>query len=124
VRSGDSRAVELELWIACVRLLAVAFSIVEVGVIRHGYPAGYKAAAWAVTALFALGAVLLFVATKRAYVPVVGRAALVFDTALFAAYACGNDTGGGTKPGTGLGFLSHASWSKHAAGPSWWTPRS
>jgi len=68
-----ARAVELELWVARVRLLAIAFAIVEVGVIRQGFPAGYYAAAWAVTALFALGPVLLFVATKRTCRPEPGR---------------------------------------------------
>ena len=36
-----ARAVELELWVARVRLLAIAFAIVEVGVIGQGFPAGY-----------------------------------------------------------------------------------
>jgi signal transduction histidine kinase len=82
-----ARSFELELWIARVRVLAVAFAAVEVGIFRQDYPPGYHAAAWTVTAVFALGAVALFLAAQRAYVSAVGLAAVVFDTAVFAAYA-------------------------------------
>ncbi|HEY6069062.1 MAG TPA: ATP-binding protein [Gaiellaceae bacterium] len=82
-----ARSLELELWIARVRLLAVVFAVVEVGVLRRDYPPGYELAAWIVTGLFAAGAVALFFATRRSFVPVVGLMALCFDTAIFAAYA-------------------------------------
>jgi signal transduction histidine kinase len=78
---------EVELWIGRVRLGAVVFGILEVVLLSHGYPAGYERYAWAVTAVFAVGAVLLYVASRRLDPRVVGIVALAFDTAVIAAYA-------------------------------------
>ena len=51
---------ETERWIAWVRLAAVPFAIVEVGLLSTDYPPGYENWAWATTALLAVGAVVLF----------------------------------------------------------------
>jgi signal transduction histidine kinase len=81
-----ARAAEIEVWIARVRLLAVVFAVAEVGLLSKNYPAGYETVAWLVTGVFALGAGLLFLASKR-YVPTVGLAALVFDTCVIASFS-------------------------------------
>ncbi|HEX6664631.1 MAG TPA: hypothetical protein VF025_13255 [Gaiellaceae bacterium] len=54
-----ARSLELELWVARIRLLAVAFAVLEVGILRRDYPPEYELAAWIVTALFAAGAFML-----------------------------------------------------------------
>jgi K+-sensing histidine kinase KdpD len=88
-RAADRRRL-LDVWIAWVRLLAVVWAVLEVGVVAHGYPDGYLAAAWLVTAVFAVGAVTLMALARREWTPrgrgVVGLSALVFDTAVIYAY--------------------------------------
>jgi signal transduction histidine kinase len=81
------RAQEIELWIARVRLLAVVFAVLEVGVLSTDYPSGYETVAWIMAALFAVGALVFFYVTRQAFTPVVGLAALVFDAAVIAAFA-------------------------------------
>ena len=81
-----SRATEIEVWIARVRLLAVVFAVVEVGLLSENYPAGYKSVAWIVTGVFALGAALLSLASKK-YVPAVGLTALLFDACVIASFS-------------------------------------
>jgi hypothetical protein len=78
---------EIEIWIARVRLGSVAFVVVEVGLVSTGYPQGYETLAWIVTAAFAAGAVLLYLAGKRANVVATGIVALLFDTCVIGAYA-------------------------------------
>jgi signal transduction histidine kinase len=77
----------MEVWIARVRLFAVVFGVLEVAVLTEGYPPGYETYGWITTGVFAVGAVLLFVASKRADPRVVGIIALAFDTCVIAAYA-------------------------------------
>ena len=81
------RARAIELWIARVRVAAVAFAVLEVGVFSENYPAGYERLAWIATGVFAAGAVVFFFVSRSAYVPGVGLAALVFDGCVIAAYA-------------------------------------
>jgi signal transduction histidine kinase len=81
------RARAIELWIARVRVAAVAFAVLEVGVLSENYPAGYERLAWVATGVFAAGAVVFFFVSRSAYVPAVGLAALVFDGCVIAAYA-------------------------------------
>lgn len=78
---------EIEVWIARVRLGAVVFGVVEVGVLSEGYPRRYETYAWITTAAFAVGAVLLFAAAKRVDPRIVGLVALVFDALAIGAYA-------------------------------------
>ena len=78
---------EVELWIARIRLGAVLFAVVEVGLLSTGYPSGYEAYAWFVTAGFAVGAILIFAASRRYDPRAVGLVALVFDAVLICAYA-------------------------------------
>ena len=82
-----ARAREIEVWIARVRLLAVVFAVLEVGLLTSSYPDGYETAAWIATAVFAAGALVFFLVSQRAYVPAVGFAALVFDASVISAFA-------------------------------------
>ena len=86
---NDQRLLDVERWIAWVRLGAVGFAAVEVGIFTEGFPAGYERLAWALTALFALGAVLLFAASRpgRNAPQLLGPVALAFDTAVIGGYA-------------------------------------
>jgi hypothetical protein len=56
---------QVEHWISWVRLLAVPFAVVEVGVISSGYPPGNQGWAWIVTAVFGLGAIAVWVLARR-----------------------------------------------------------
>ncbi|HEX2293290.1 MAG TPA: ATP-binding protein [Gaiellaceae bacterium] len=80
----------MEIWMAWVRLLAVVFAFVEVAVYDRPYPEGYDTWAWALTAVFAVGAVVLLVlayrVTSRESWRRIGLAALVFDTAVVYGY--------------------------------------
>jgi signal transduction histidine kinase len=81
---------QIEQWAALVRLAAVPWAVLEVGVLTSGFPSGYEAVAWATTAAFAVGAIALFAASRweldvRAQRRI-GLAALVFDTAAVGAY--------------------------------------
>src|SRR4051812_37114667 len=78
---------EVELWIARVRLAAVCFAVLEVGILSENYPPGYENYAWIATAVFAAGAVALYAASTRGDPRVVGLVALLFDTAVIAAFA-------------------------------------
>ena len=82
-----ARLREMEVWIARVRLVAVVFGIVEVAFLTEGYPPRYEDYAWITTGVFALGAIVLFAASKRADPRMVGVIALAFDTCVIAAYA-------------------------------------
>ncbi len=86
----DDRRRRLDVWIAGVRLLAVVWAVLEVGVVTHDYPDGHLAAAWVVTGVLALGAIVLMALARREWTPrgrsLLGLAALVFDTAVIYAY--------------------------------------
>ena len=79
-----------ERWIAWVRLAAVPFAIVEVGLLGTDYPSGYEVLAWLATGLLALGAVLLyFVSRSEAFDRAphrIGLLALALDTVVVAAF--------------------------------------
>jgi signal transduction histidine kinase len=81
---------ETERWIASVRLAAVPFALIEVGIVTPDYPPGYERWAWAATAALTVGAVAFFVLSRS---PVFDRAprrigfcALVLDTAIVTAF--------------------------------------
>ena len=82
---------QTERWIALVRLIAVPFAAVEVGVVSSGYPPGYETYAWIITGILAGGAVALWLLARRDLAPAAQRAlgfsALAFDAAVVAAYA-------------------------------------
>ncbi|HEV2901754.1 MAG TPA: ATP-binding protein [Gaiellaceae bacterium] len=75
---------------AWVRLLAVPFAILEVGLLKEDYPPGYERWAWALTALLAVGAVtLLWLAYRppsRAAWRRIGFGALVLDSVVVYGY--------------------------------------
>ena len=60
--AGNQR--DLERWIGWIRLGAILFAIFQVS-LTSGYPAGYHSAAWATTACFAAGSLLLFLLSRR-----------------------------------------------------------
>jgi signal transduction histidine kinase len=81
---------QAERWLANVRLGAVAFAIAEVGVFTEFYPEGYQLWAWLLTAVFAVGAVALFLASRDERIVVTsafGWISLLFDTGVIAAFA-------------------------------------
>jgi signal transduction histidine kinase len=75
---------------ASVRLLAVPFALLEVGVFKTDYPPGYERWAWVLTAALAAGAlVLLWLAYRvrsRSTWRRIGLGALLFDTAIVYGY--------------------------------------
>jgi K+-sensing histidine kinase KdpD len=79
-----------EQWLAYVRLAGVAFAVLEVAVFSTGYPPGYLRTAWIVTAVFAVGSLVIFAAARRAsersLVPL-GAAALAFDLVIITSFA-------------------------------------
>jgi signal transduction histidine kinase len=79
-----------EAWIAWIRLAAVAWAAVEVGVITHDYPEGYRPLAWAITAALAAGAAVFLLLARRApterALGFIGLTALAFDTAVVFGY--------------------------------------
>jgi signal transduction histidine kinase len=75
---------------AWVRLLAVPFAVLEVGLLKDDYPPGYERWAWALTAILAAAAgVLLWLAyhvpSRRAWRRI-GFGALVLDTVVVYGY--------------------------------------
>ena len=84
------RLVEIERWVAWVRIGGLAFAILEVGAFSVDYPRGYEAWAWALTGVFALGTAALFALARRGdprLARALSAAALAFDTAVVCAYA-------------------------------------
>jgi K+-sensing histidine kinase KdpD len=81
---------QAEMRIAVVRLLAVLFAALEVGIAKGGYPPGHEVWAWVTTIAFAVGSVVLFWLTRikmRAKTRRrIGAATLVFDTAVVSAF--------------------------------------
>jgi signal transduction histidine kinase len=81
---------QLERWTSWIRLAAVPWAALEVGVLTDGYPSGYEPAAWAATAGLAVGAVALFTASQRDVgrreLRRLGFLALSFDTIVVSAY--------------------------------------
>ena len=78
---------DVDRWIARVRLLAVVFAVVEVGVFTETFPPGYERWAWTITGVFAVGAIALLVASRDGTpAPLVPAVALTFDLGLIAAY--------------------------------------
>jgi hypothetical protein len=72
-----------EIWTGWVRLLAVLFAALEIGVFN--IPEGYESWAWALTVFFFVGAVVLLVLAYRASRSAwhtLGFAALAFDAAV------------------------------------------
>ena len=82
---------ELERWISIIRLIAVPWALIEVGVVTDFTSARYETAAWVVTATLAVGAILFFWIGRRGvpapYQPGVCFAGLLFDTGVIWAYA-------------------------------------
>jgi signal transduction histidine kinase len=83
-------AKQLERWTAWIRLAAVPWAALEVGVLTDDYPSGYELAAWTTTAGLAVGAVALFAGSRRELgrreLRRLGLLALSFDTVVVSAY--------------------------------------
>ncbi|MBA3347030.1 MAG: GAF domain-containing protein [Actinobacteria bacterium] len=82
------RRIAAERWIALVRIGAVAFAGVEIGLFTEDFPPGYERWAWAITIVFAAFALLFLVLSRarreRAWT---GLTALAVDTVVISAYA-------------------------------------
>ena len=81
---------ELERWIAWVRLGGATFALLEVAVFSTNPLSSYRPAQWSITGVFVAGSLALWAVTRIApesWMPVVGPAALVFDAAVVGAYA-------------------------------------
>lgn len=81
---------DVEQWIAWVRLAAVPFALVEVGVLTSDFPDGYETWAWVATAALAVGAVVLFFLSRSELFDRaprrIGFLALAFDTVVLSAF--------------------------------------
>jgi signal transduction histidine kinase len=81
---------ETERWIAWVRLAAVPFAIVEVGLLSTDYPPGYEGWAWATTGLLAVAGVGFFLLSRSegfARAPrLIGLLGLTVDTVIVSAF--------------------------------------
>jgi signal transduction histidine kinase len=81
---------ETERWIAFVRLAAVPFAIVEVGLLSTDYPSGYEIWAWLATALLAVGAVgFYFLSAPQTFVRApmrIGLLGLFLDSVVVTAF--------------------------------------
>lgn len=87
--SDARRLREIETWIAWVRLVGLVFAVLEIAVFTPRFPPGYLDAAWAITGVFAFGALVLFRlahSNRRERLRAVGFAAVAFDTAVIGAY--------------------------------------
>lgn len=76
----------LEWWISIVRLLAVPFAVLQVG-LTHGYPPGTEARAWGLTAILTVGALAFFAVFRRRVTRALQLAAMVFDFGIVAGFA-------------------------------------
>jgi signal transduction histidine kinase len=76
----------LERWIAIIRLWAIPFAIFQVA-LTNDYPSSpYKTIAWVVTAVLAVGAVVLYVVVRKDDSRTVQIVATAFDFAIISAY--------------------------------------
>ena len=82
---------ELERWISIIRMIAVPWAVIEVGLVTDFTSERYETAAWVVTAVLAAGAIGFFWIGRRgvssSYQPSLCLAGLVFDTGVIWAYA-------------------------------------
>ena len=81
---------ETERWIAWVRLAAVPFAIVEVGLLSTDYPPGYEGRAWATTGLLAVAGVAFFLISRwegfASSPRLIGLLGLTVDTVIVTAF--------------------------------------
>jgi signal transduction histidine kinase len=81
---------ETERWIAWVRLAAVPFAIVEVGLLSTDYPPGYEGWAWATTGLLAVAGVAFFLLSRwegfASSPRLIGLFGLTVDTVIVTAF--------------------------------------
>ena len=81
---------ELERWVAWIRLGGAAFALLEVAAFSPNPLHSYRPAQWSITGAFVAGALALWAVTRIApetWMPVVGLTALVFDAVVIGAYA-------------------------------------
>jgi signal transduction histidine kinase len=90
VTEALERLRETERWIAWVRLAAVPFAIVEVGLLSTDYPSGYEGWAWAITGLLAVAAVVFHLLSRSSVFVraprLIGLLGLAVDTLVVAAF--------------------------------------
>ena len=76
---------ELEWWIGVVRLFAVPFAILQVALTAH-YPPHYRAVAWLLTGILAVGAGGLYLAARRGETRALQAVGMTFDFAIVSAF--------------------------------------
>src|SRR4051794_35142767 len=80
---------ETERWLAWVRLVAVPFAVFQVA-IGSDYPHNYERWAWATTAIFGVGTLVLLWLSRRDWTRsgqrVLGFTALAFDFGIVSTY--------------------------------------
>jgi len=90
MKLDQQRRWQLERWISWVRLAAVPWAALEVGVFSSYPSSGYELAAWVTTAILAVGATAFFLVdhsrVSPRYRPVISLGALVFDSAIIWAF--------------------------------------
>jgi signal transduction histidine kinase len=90
VTADLERRRQIERWIAWVRLFAVPFAVVEVGVISESYPAGYETWAWVMTGALAAGAAAIWLLAQHDFAPgrqsILAFGALAFDAAIVGGF--------------------------------------
>jgi signal transduction histidine kinase len=73
-----------------VRLGAVPFAVLEVGVLTQDYPPGYQNRAWGLTAILGVGAIVIWWLAQQELAPralrLLGFGTLAFDTLLVGAF--------------------------------------
>ena len=90
MRLDTARRVELERWIALIRVAWVPLAVLQVA-LTEGYPHGYRIAGWAVTGVLAVGAGILLRESGQELGPAAQERlawlALAFDTAIVSAFS-------------------------------------
>src|SRR3569833_1425593 len=89
-RSGMTRRLDMERWIADVRLFGAAFALLEGAFFSPAVHPGYRPAQWALSGSLVAGAVVLLLLARRArpsWAGEVAIVALVFDAAVVCTYA-------------------------------------
>jgi signal transduction histidine kinase len=81
---------QIERWIAWIRLLAIPFAFVEVGILSHGYPPGYERWAWIATGALVAGSTGIWLLARRDLSPgrqtLLAFGALAFDIVVVSAF--------------------------------------
>src|SRR5215218_4764288 len=86
-KRNTARRILTERWIAWIRVVALGFALIDVGLVSEDYPRRYETYARIATAALAVGALVFLALAYRTSVPAtLGLAALAFDVAVVASF--------------------------------------